>query len=125
MRAINLGDQMRLLDDLVEQLTGTETRDEALVAGGQDYLERLGNAPSSAVLRDHVRDLVQSMTRPGAQARHITRAGLAYLVMDGAPEPEDLTPLQLRVQEYLLGLLNHRVRRARGESHGTHPRLEY
>jgi RNA polymerase primary sigma factor len=108
---------MRLLDDLVEQLTGTDIRDEELVAGGQDYLERLGSNPINVVLKDHVRDLVQSMSRTGAQARHITRAGLAYLVMDGAPEPEDLTPLQLRVQEYLLGLLNHRVRRARGESH--------
>ena len=121
MRAINLGDQMRLLDDLVEQLTGADIRDEELVAGGQDYLERLGAKPGNAVLKDHVHDLVQSMSRTGAQARHITRAGLAYLVMEGAPEPEDLTPLQLRVQEYLLGLLNHRVRCARGESHAYVP----
>ena len=117
MRAISFADQMCLLDDLIEQLSSVPHNNRELIDEANTYVDELPNDTRHAAMCRHIHELIRYC--PDTNTQNIgraARAGLAYLVTGGGPEPQKLSLLALRAHEYLLGLLVHQARRERGET---------
>ena len=117
MRAISFADQMCLLDDLVEQLSSVPQSNRELIDEANTYVDELPEDTRHAALCRLIHELIRSCPDSVSQSNgRAARAGLAYLITGGGPQPQNLSVLALRAHEYLLGLLVHQARRERGET---------